>query len=80
MIMLAIGMGLFLSLEFLLTEIHLLAKRERKAATTIVNGLRRHMFRRRWRRRQDPTSVMGRTTAWDNIATWHTWDNYDYDY
>ena len=79
MIILAIGMGLFLSLQFLLDDFTDFAKREWKAATTIQNGLRRHMFRRRWIRRRDPTSIMGRTTAWDNIATYTTSDNY-YDY
>jgi predicted AlkP superfamily pyrophosphatase or phosphodiesterase len=65
MIILAIGMGLNLALQFLLDEIAEYRKQRRKAAKTIQNQFWRNMFRRRWRRRPDPTSIMGSTTAWD---------------
>ena len=59
MIILAIGMGLTLSLQFLLEELTDYRKLRRKAAETIQNQFWRNMFRRRWRRRPDPTSIMG---------------------
>ena len=69
MIILAIGMGLFLSLQFLLEELTVQRKRERKAAETIRIRFqarqRQRSFLGWWRNRRDPTSIMGRSTAWD---------------
>ena len=72
MIILAIGTGLLFSFFILEAEAEnwfwkqsLYAKARRQAAETIQNQFWRNMFRRRWRRRPDPTSIMGSTTAWD---------------
>ena len=69
MIILAIGTGLLLSWIQLGAEAtsYLTRRkaRRRQAAETIQNQFWRNMFRRRWRRRPDPTSIMGSTTAWD---------------
>ena len=69
MIILAIGMGLTLSLQFLLKELTDYRKLRRKAAETIrirFQARKRHRdFLGSWLNRRDPTSIMGRSTAWD---------------
>jgi len=81
MIILAIGTGLLISGFKLLQEAYdAPILRRRKAATTVQKRFRDHLWNkrnftsryerfmslRRWRERPDPTSVMGRTTAWDS--------------
>ena len=70
MIILAIGTGLLFSFFILEAEAEAWlwgfdTKARRQAAETIQKQFWRNMFRRRWRRRPDPTSIMGSTTAWD---------------
>ena len=40
-----------------------------RAARTIQAAHRRMRFRRQWRERPDPTSIMGSTTVWDHAPT-----------
>ena len=81
--MLAIAVGLVLGVLIIpLTEIKRLVDmlyfeeaRERFAARTIQLRFRARQksrrFRTWWRQRPDPTSVMGRATAWDADYQWH---------
>ena len=40
---------------------------------------RRRRVRRQWREREDPMSVMGRVTAWDNVRPREHLYTYDHD-